>query len=81
MVSTNSKQFNEAKPACSLGVNMMDGMTMMVVAYEMGLARKVADLVAFMDRGEVVDNRSRDGFFGGEARVGARRFLSKILPH
>ena len=33
-----------------------EGMTMMVVTHEMGFARKVADRVIFMDRGEIVED-------------------------
>ena len=58
-----------------------DGMTMMVVTHEMGFARKVADRVVFMDGGEIVDDASRDAFFGGQASDRARQFLSKILAH
>ena len=58
-----------------------DGTTMMVVTHEMGFARKVADRVVFMDGGEIVDDASRDAFFGGQASDRARQFLSKILAH
>ncbi len=58
-----------------------DGMTMMVVTHEMGFARKVADRVVFMDGGEIVDDASRDAFFGGQTSDRARQFLSKILAH
>ncbi len=58
-----------------------DGMTMMVVTHEMGFARKVAHRVVFMDAGEVVDDATRDAFFGGGASPRAQQFLSKILTH
>ena len=58
-----------------------DGMTMMVVTHEMGFARKVADRVVFMDGGEIVDDASRDAFFGGQTSDRSRQFLSKILAH
>jgi len=32
-----------------------DGMTMVVVTHEMGFARRIADLVVFMDAGEIVE--------------------------
>ena len=41
-----------------------EGMTMMVVTHEMGFARKVADRVIFMDAGEIVEDTSKDDFFG-----------------
>ncbi|MGY4433482.1 glutamate/aspartate transport system ATP-binding protein [Bradyrhizobium sp. F1.13.1] len=41
-----------------------EGMTMMVVTHEMGFARKVANRVIFMDRGEIVEDAPKDDFFG-----------------
>ncbi len=58
-----------------------EGMTMMVVTHEMGFARKVAHRVVFMDAGEVVEDATRDAFFGGSTSERARQFLSKILTH
>ena len=48
-----------------------EGMTMMVVTHEMGFARKVANRVIFMDRGEIVEDAKKDDFFG-KPRVRAR---------
>ena len=39
------------------------GMTMMVVTHEMGFARKVADRVIFMDKGEIVEDAAKTDFF------------------
>lgn len=58
-----------------------EGMTMMVVTHEMGFARKVANRVVFMDRGEIVEDVSKDDFFQNPSTERARSFLSKILPH
>jgi glutamate/aspartate transport system ATP-binding protein len=60
-----------------------EGMTMMVVTHEMGFARKVSSRVIFMDQGKIVEDCTRDGFFGNpEQRTPrAREFLSKILAH
>ena len=60
-----------------------EGMTMMVVTHEMGFARKVSHRVIFMDGGRIVEDCSKDAFFGQpEARSErARDFLSKILQH
>ncbi|NBQ90668.1 MAG: amino acid ABC transporter ATP-binding protein [Betaproteobacteria bacterium] len=60
-----------------------EGMTMMVVTHEMGFARKVSHRVIFMDAGRIVEDCSKDEFFGQpEARSErARDFLSKILQH
>ena len=58
-----------------------EGMTMMVVTHEMGFARKVAHRVIFMDRGEIVEDRPKDAFFGNPCSERAQLFLSKILSH
>jgi glutamate/aspartate transport system ATP-binding protein len=57
------------------------GMTMMVVTHEMGFARKVADRVIFMDRGEIVEDAPKADFFGKPRSERAQLFLSKILAH
>jgi glutamate/aspartate transport system ATP-binding protein len=60
-----------------------EGMTMMVVTHEMGFARKVSHRVIFMDAGKIVEDCTRDEFFGNpEGRSPrAKDFLSKILQH
>ena len=58
-----------------------EGMTMMVVTHEMGFARKVAHRVVFMDRGEIVEDATKDDFFGKPRSERAQQFLSKILQH
>jgi glutamate/aspartate transport system ATP-binding protein len=58
-----------------------EGMTMMVVTHEMGFARKVADRVIFMDRGEIVEDAAKEEFFGRPRSERAQQFLSKILQH
>ncbi len=58
-----------------------EGMTMMCVTHEMGFARKVANRVIFMDRGEIVEDATRDEFFGSPRSERAQQFLSKILQH
>ena len=58
-----------------------EGMTMMVVTHEMGFARKVAHRVIFMDRGEIVEDATKDEFFGRPRSERAQQFLSKILQH
>ena len=57
------------------------GMTMLVVTHEMGFARKVADRVIFMDKGEIVEDRPKQTFFDHPETDRARLFLSKILTH
>jgi len=60
-----------------------EGMTMMCVTHEMGFARKVAHRVLFMDQGRIVEDCSKDEFFGNpsERSDRAQQFLSKILQH
>lgn len=58
-----------------------EGMTMMVVTHEMGFARKVSDRVIFMDAGKIVEDCSKDEFFGAPRSPRAQEFLSKILSH
>ena len=58
-----------------------EGMTMMVVTHEMGFARRVADRVVFMDRGEIVEDAPKEQFFSAPKSQRAREFLSKILAH
>ncbi len=56
-----------------------EGMTMMVVTHEMGFARKVSDRVVFMDQGRIVEDCTKDEFFGTPRSPRAQEFLSKIL--
>ena len=58
-----------------------EGMTMMVVTHEMGFANKVAHRVVFMDQGEIVEDATKDEFFGKPRSERAQLFLSKILHH
>ena len=58
-----------------------EGMTMMCVTHEMGFARKVANRVIFMDRGEIVEDAQKEDFFGQPRSERAQQFLSKILHH
>jgi ABC-type polar amino acid transport system ATPase subunit len=56
-----------------------EGMTMLVVTHEMGFARRVADRIIFMDRGEIVEDTPKDEFFSAPKTQRAREFLSKIM--
>ena len=60
-----------------------EGMTMMCVTHEMGFARKVSHRVIFMDAGRIVEDCSREDFFGQPEQRSprAKEFLSKILQH
>ncbi|WP_043972336.1 MULTISPECIES: amino acid ABC transporter ATP-binding protein [Acinetobacter] len=56
-----------------------EGMTMMCVTHEMGFARQVANRVIFMDQGKIVEDCSKDEFFGAPRGERAQQFLDKIL--
>jgi len=58
-----------------------EGMTMCCVTHEMGFARKVSHRVIFMDQGKIIEDCTKDEFFGNpDARSPrAKDFLSKIL--
>ncbi len=58
-----------------------EGMTMMVVTHEMGFARKVSHRVIFMDAGRIVEDATKDDFFGTPRSERAQQFLAKILQH
>ncbi len=55
------------------------GMTMICVTHEMGFARKVADRVIFMDRGEIIEQNTPDQFFDHPQNERTQLFLSQIL--
>ena len=58
-----------------------EGMTMMVVTHEMGFAKKVAHRVIFMDAGKIIEDCTKDEFFGTTRSERTQLFLSKILHH
>jgi general L-amino acid transport system ATP-binding protein len=58
------------------------GMTMICVTHEMGFARRVADRVVFMDRGEIVEQGTPDELFDHPGTERLRAFLSQVMrPH
>jgi general L-amino acid transport system ATP-binding protein len=58
-----------------------DGMTMIVVTHEMGFARQVADRVAFMEAGRILEIQPPEMFFVHPQSERTRSFLGKILIH
>jgi glutamate/aspartate transport system ATP-binding protein len=58
-----------------------EGMTMIVVSHEMGFARNVANRVIFMDHGQIVEDTTKEEFFGTPRSERAQLFLSRILHH
>jgi len=59
----------------------LSGMTMLVVTHEMGFARRVADRVIFMDRGEIIEEAPPESFFSSPRSERTRAFLGQILSH
>lgn len=57
------------------------GMTMLCVTHEMGFARRVADRMIFMDKGEIVEASETASFFASPQSERARRFINDILSH
>ena len=58
-----------------------DGMAMMIVTHEMGIARQVADRTIFMDESRIDEDRATGEFFSVPRGERAKEFLSKILTH
>jgi len=56
-----------------------EGMTMLVVTYEMGFAEKVANRVIFMDAGQIVEQNEPKEFFNNPQSDRTKLFLSQIL--
>jgi len=55
------------------------GLTLIVVTHEMGFARSVADEVAFMDAGKIVEQGSPAQIFDEPQSPRLQRFLSQVL--
>ena len=58
-----------------------EGMTMVCVTHEMGFARKAADTMIFMDRGQIVERAPAAEFFAAPRTERCREFLARILNH
>ncbi|MGW4482317.1 amino acid ABC transporter ATP-binding protein [Amycolatopsis sp. NPDC004368] len=55
------------------------GLTLIVVTHEMGFARSVADEVAFMDAGRIVEQGTPDQIFDNPQSPRLQQFLSQVL--
>ena len=58
-----------------------DGMTMIVVTHEMEFARQVADRIAFMEAGRILEVQPPPRFFDQPQNERTCSFLGKILRH
>ncbi|QJE74938.1 amino acid ABC transporter ATP-binding protein [Aerophototrophica crusticola] len=57
------------------------GMTMLCVTHEMGFARRVADRMVFMDKGEIVEVAPPAELFANPKSERTRAFLGQVLGH
>ncbi|MBJ8418610.1 amino acid ABC transporter ATP-binding protein [Acinetobacter courvalinii] len=53
-----------------------EGMTMLIVTHEMGFARKVADRIIFMDKGQIIEQSTPEDFFQHPQTERAKTFLN-----
>ena len=58
-----------------------DGMTMVVVTHEMGFAKEVANRVAFVADGQILEEATPEAFFAHPQHERTKQFLSRILNH
>jgi polar amino acid transport system ATP-binding protein len=56
-----------------------DGMTMVLATHEMGFAKQVADRVAFLDGGKVLESGPPAQVLGDPVEPRTRQFLSRII--
>ncbi len=56
-----------------------DGITMVVVTHEMGFARAAADVVVFMDGGQVLESGSPEQIFDHPTQARTQQFLAQVL--
>ena len=56
-----------------------DGMTMICVTHEMGFARTVADMVVFMDKGQILEMGSPEEIFERPRHPRLQQFLKQVL--
>jgi polar amino acid transport system ATP-binding protein len=56
-----------------------EGMTMVLATHEMGFARQVADRVAFLDNGRVLEQGPPSQVLGDPVEARTRQFLARII--
>jgi polar amino acid transport system ATP-binding protein len=56
-----------------------DGMTMVLATHEMGFARQVADRIAFLDAGRVLEQGPPEQVLGDPVEARTRQFLARII--
>ncbi len=58
-----------------------EGIPMLLVTHEMGFARKIADQVAFLANGRVLEQGEVGNFFSKPQTLEAQRFMAKVLAY
>jgi polar amino acid transport system ATP-binding protein len=56
-----------------------EGMTMLIVTHEMSFAREIADRVAFLDEGKILEEGVPEQIFSDPQNPRTRRFLQRII--
>jgi polar amino acid transport system ATP-binding protein len=56
-----------------------EGMTMVIATHEMTFAREVADEVAFLHEGRIVESGPPDQVFGEPREEETKKFLARLL--
>ncbi len=56
-----------------------EGMTMIIVTHEMGFAKEVADWVAFMNQGKIIEMARPQEMFNNPKEERTREFLNRVL--
>jgi ABC-type polar amino acid transport system, ATPase component len=54
-----------------------EGMTMLCVTHEMGFARRVANRIVFMERGQIIEDADPECFFTAPAHASVREFVEQ----
>jgi tungstate transport system ATP-binding protein len=58
-----------------LGVVRSEGVRIVLITHDLGQARRLADEVAFLHHGRLLERSDREGFFAGPKREAAQAFL------
>lgn len=56
-----------------------EGMTMLIVTHEMGFAKNVSNRILFMDKGEIIVDRTPYDLFNNPKNDRVKDFLNKVL--
>lgn len=59
----------------------MDGMTMIIVTHELGFARRIANRVAFLDKGEIIEIGKPHDMIIRPKQDRTKMFMNKIFSH